>query len=82
MLFYLVEDFGKNEFSKYKYENKIGIIEVNRPKQLNALSAESLDVLQHSFNSLIDNNEVGVLSLLAWEIRHLLQVQILKKCLH
>ncbi len=42
-------------------ENKIGIIEVNRPNQLNALSNEVLDDLQFAFKSLIDDNEVGAI---------------------
>ncbi len=42
-------------------EDKIGIIEINRLNQLNALSNEVLDDLQSAFKSLIDNNEIGVI---------------------
>jgi len=44
-----------------KIENKIGIIKINRPKQLNALSNEVLNDLYEAFKSFENSKEVGVI---------------------
>ena len=44
-------------------ENRIAIITINRPKQLNALSLQVLSDLKKAFQSVEQNNEVGIVIL-------------------
>ena len=48
---------------KILIKNQIAIITINRPKQLNALSLQVLSDLKKAFQTVQDNDQVGIIIL-------------------
>ena len=65
---------------KINNENGISEITIDRPEALNAMNQEVVAEFSSVLQAALSDKETGIIILLVPGTRHLLQVQILRRC--